>query len=567
MRKLLVLLLCLVCTPALAATWDVQSDTWVATDGLGRSLPGYAQCGPPRARQVGIFYFLWLGEHGRGGPYDITRILAADPEHPEYGPVNAFHHWGQPELGYYLSSDPWVVRRHCQLLVDAGVDVVIFDVTNGYPYTDNYLLVCRTFKEIRQGGGATPQVCFLLNPDNNGLVPVLYRDLYGKGLYPDLWFQWAGKPLILTRPDGLEPALQRFFTFRRTWAWNAGRDNWTWLDTWPQRVGWHKRGRPEEISVTVAGHPTTNIGRSNHDGRQPPIDRYRLCPTTAQGLQFEQQWDRARAVDPPFVFVTGWNEWTAMRFLSGGGDASFLGKPWPKGESVFVDEFNQEFSRDIEPMRGGHGDAYYYQLVANVRRYKGVRPPSLPSGEQTISIDGRFEEWGKVGPEYRDTIGDTLHRASPGWGSAGPYRDTAGRNDLVRLKVARDRANVYLYAQAQEAITAPAADWMLLWIDADQDPRTGEHGYDYLVNHPAPGAVCRSRPGGRWEQVGTAEWRVAGNELELAIPRRLLGLGKGPVRLDFHWSDNVAPAAFTKSFAGTADHAPNRRFNYRYGSQ
>jgi hypothetical protein len=37
---------------------------------------------------------------------------------------------------------------------------------------------------------------------------------------------------------------------------------------------------------------------------------------------------------------------------------------------IFVDEFIQEFSRDIEPMNGGHGDNYYYQLVDYVRRYK-----------------------------------------------------------------------------------------------------------------------------------------------------------------------------------------------------
>ena len=30
--------------------------------------------------KVGLFYFLWLGEHGRKGPYDVTKILEADPD-------------------------------------------------------------------------------------------------------------------------------------------------------------------------------------------------------------------------------------------------------------------------------------------------------------------------------------------------------------------------------------------------------------------------------------------------------------------------------------------------------
>ena len=40
---------------------DLLSDTWVATDAIGRELPGYNECGAPRSdRYVGIFYFLWL---------------------------------------------------------------------------------------------------------------------------------------------------------------------------------------------------------------------------------------------------------------------------------------------------------------------------------------------------------------------------------------------------------------------------------------------------------------------------------------------------------------------------
>jgi len=60
--------------------WDVSSDTWAATDALGRTLPGAEQTGAPRAdRTVALFYFLWLGRHGEAGPFDITEILKQDP--------------------------------------------------------------------------------------------------------------------------------------------------------------------------------------------------------------------------------------------------------------------------------------------------------------------------------------------------------------------------------------------------------------------------------------------------------------------------------------------------------
>jgi len=43
---------------------------------------GAASATPPvvNDKQVGLFYFLWLGEHGRKGPYDVTKILEADPD-------------------------------------------------------------------------------------------------------------------------------------------------------------------------------------------------------------------------------------------------------------------------------------------------------------------------------------------------------------------------------------------------------------------------------------------------------------------------------------------------------
>ncbi|MDA0818436.1 MAG: hypothetical protein O2946_12830, partial [Planctomycetota bacterium] len=89
---------------------DTMPDTWAATDGLGRRLPGFAECGPPRKdRTVAIFYFLWLGPHANGGPFDISKILAEHPGamndrgNPLWGPLGSPHHWGESIFGYYNS--------------------------------------------------------------------------------------------------------------------------------------------------------------------------------------------------------------------------------------------------------------------------------------------------------------------------------------------------------------------------------------------------------------------------------------------------------------------------------
>ena len=190
--------------------------------------------------------------------------------------------------------------------------------------------------------------------------------------------------------------------------------------------------------MCVAEHPTTNIGRSFQAGRQPAINRLGLTGSEGRGLFFAEQISRALKIGPEFAFVTGWNEWVAQRFVQEAGKpaGSLVGRTLAPGQTFFVDAYNQEYSRDIEPMAGGHTDNYYYQLVDFVRRYKGVRPIPTAKKDCSITVDGNFEEWKAVEPEFRDTIGDTEHRNEKGWGDKLTYADTSGRNDFVTLKVA-----------------------------------------------------------------------------------------------------------------------------------
>src|SRR5438067_2373780 len=151
---------------------------------------------------------------------------------------------------------------------------------------------------------------------------------------------------------------------------------------------------------------------------------------------------------------------------------------------MFVDEFNQEGSRDIEPMKAGHGDNYYYQLVDSVRRFKGCRPPFKSTGPKHIDVSGEFAQWNDVEPEYRDDLNDVAHRDSPGWNTVTRYVNTTGRNDIVACKVAYDDSFIYFYVKTTRDITAHADPyWMNLFIDADLDSTTGWEGFDFLVNY------------------------------------------------------------------------------------
>ena len=143
--------LCTLCGPAAQAqdtnvpTWDIYPDTWVATDALGRIQPTQAETGDVKTdkkREVGIFYVTWHNSdlYNMPSPYDgdVTKVLERDPSARLDGKSKSWtvgsYHWGEPEVGYFLSADPYVIRRDISMLSDAGVDVLILDVTNGVRY-------------------------------------------------------------------------------------------------------------------------------------------------------------------------------------------------------------------------------------------------------------------------------------------------------------------------------------------------------------------------------------------------------------------------------------------------
>ena len=548
---------------------DLYSDTWVATDALGRAMPTNAQVGAPKAdKNVGIFYFLW--QERPGDPVnDLTKIFAANPENPQFGGVPSFHWWGEPLFGYYVGFDPFVIRKHAQMLADAGVDVMVFDNTNGGTYPKTYNAIFETFAQMRAQNIKTPAVAFF---GQQKAFDDVWENVYSKNLHPELWYRWKGKPFIQVKPEvKLTPEQENFFSVRRSWAWSAGswfgdgKDKWPWLDYSPQKPGLDADGNVEQISVAIAQHPTTSIGRSYSQGKEPPVDKYHNTPTQGQGIYFDEQWKRALEVSPEFIFVTGWNEWIAQRFIAEK-DGTFAGLPQKKGDTFFVDAFSEEFSRDAEPSATSLGDNYYYQLAENIRRYKGARPiPTVASAP--IQVDGNFADWNAVATEYRDTRDDEVKRNSPGWKGIN-YTNQTGRNDIVSAKTTFDKSNVTFMAQTNAPLSAPTGNnWMLLYIDADQNPKTGWMGYDFVVNMGGVAArttTIRANLGGKysWGEPRTIPFAMKGTQLELAIPRWILGAN--PLNFDFKWADNCYAKGDWTDFTLNGDAAPNDRFNYRF---
>ncbi|CAF1533115.1 unnamed protein product, partial [Adineta steineri] len=232
-------------------SFTTKPDTWAACDGLDRVLPTYEQVGDIKPNKfTGIFYFLWAENEAsfKTGPHDVTQILTKANgsliNATGWGPVNDFHHWGQPYLNYYLIDDEFVIRKHAQMLGDAGVDTLIMDVTNAFTYNNIWTKLGDIYLNMRSNSIRTPKFCFITWAASEQVVRQLYDSLYSHNLYKDLWFLWDGKPLIFANPANFPSDLLNFFTIRESWAWTKGqawygdgRGKWPWIDNYPQGRG------------------------------------------------------------------------------------------------------------------------------------------------------------------------------------------------------------------------------------------------------------------------------------------------------------------------------------------
>lgn len=587
---------------------DVMPDTWDAIDELGRELPNHSDTGPLRSgKQVGIFYWTWH-EMARTqktagntyGPWNVTKIITEHPDavgnidHPAWGPLFAPHHWGEPLFGFYTTCDPWILRKHAEMLADAGIDAAIFDATNGtLTWMDSTIPLLETWARARADGVRTPKVAFMLPFTSLDYTAVsirqLYRDIYKKGVHPELWYYWNGKPLIYADPDAISRLLPNakgeerqefeeilgFFTFRPGQPSYTGGpkrpDHWGWLEVYPQH-GYVERddGSFEMVAVGVAQNHTLDPF-NGPPGLHAMNDRnvfgrgYRVGdPVSTEpdaflaGGNFSQQWSRAFELDPDFVFVTGWNEWVAGRH-----------DVWQQLPNAFPDQYNEEFSRDCEPERGKLMDTFYMQLVANVRKFKGTRKLPAPSPPKTIDLAGDWSQWNDVGPDYRDYSGDTMHRDFAGYGGT-HYTNETGRNDILLCKVARDAENLYFYVETAEPLTNYSSpNWMRLFIGTakkSKDPNW--KGFSYMVEQTKESALLKKYSGkdGQWEwtEIAQVPRYARGKRLMLSVPRTAIRSLATNVNIRFKWSDNMQADGDVLDFYENGDTAPNGRFAYRY---
>ena len=579
-----------------------------ATDDYDRS---FGEVTDYNGNVVGIFYFLWLSQASVTTNVDsyiedgnVEAVLTGD----EVGMAPAFTYWGEPMYGFYQVEDEWVVRKHVELFINAGLDFICFDCTNNDFYQAAAKAVLDVLLEYAEMGYDVPRAMFMTNSDSTLMTENIYNAFYRRDTYDAVWFYGNGdKPWIISSYAGSDAnILDRFYFKPAQWPNRSYNENgFPWISWhYPQETYTDRENDYTIMSVSVSQH--TGIGGSLSDAGVTGINfsisglfapynydtlsdslKARVSSETATkyynynwgrgyshetgsndydsalaNVNFEEQWDSAlQNEDVNLVFVTGWNEWIAQKQSKD----PLLGSSY----GYFVDTFSTEFSRDIEMMNGGYLDNCYLQLVANIREYKGVgygtqvtRNATVAKGTDLFDLSN----W-SAAPVYKDLVGETEPRAALGAGG-NYYTNDTGRNDIQEVRVASDEEYVYFLVAAAEDITAKeAADtrWMNVFIGIE-GAEGGWNGLQYVVNRSLDGTTASldKIENGAYASVGTAATVVSGRYMLVQVAKKSLGIEGDEFGIVFKVTDNLQKDFDVTDLYTNGDAAPIGRINYSY---
>ena len=598
---------------SLIYTHEVMPDTWVFTDGLGRTSLTNKDVGDPKDdKTVAMFFWTWHNSARLGTtPFNLQEFCEEHPEaindynNPLWPKSPTAYFWNQSIYGYYIETDEWVLRRQAEMLANAGVDAIFTDNTNGTEtWRECYQKLYATWAKAMEDGVKTPKVSFMLpfraSDEAKAQLQLLFSDIYKNKKYQQLWFYWEGKPMLMAWPgklsitDPMESNILSYFTFRRNIPGYITEDHetmygsWGWLSMYPQAYYYAseedaKAGKVEQVTVGIAQnhnyktHTLSAMNNPYNAGRSYTLDESHLGEENSKlyGYNFSEQFDYALTLNPRLIFVTGWNELTVGRY-----------EEWGGVENAFPDQFNDENSRDIEPSRGDLKDHYYYLLVNYVRKYKGVRPIPTPGDPVAIDLSASQDVWSSVTPYYAAYIGNTGDRDAIGYGRT-QYTEFSGRNDIIGSQIARDNDHLYFRVECADNIT-PYTDnlWMNLYIDSDQD-NAGWNTFDFVINKSAASAntVVLERftgDGYASEKVADCEYTVDGRYMTVKVNKSDIGVSGKDYTVNFAWTDNVHDVDDTGTqnsdgewiytnysgdimeFYVSGDVAPGGRFKYSY---
>ncbi len=521
----------------------------VGVDQYGRSFETIS--GYKKDRQVGIFYWPWIGQPYASGIYDATKILSmpnglhtlTKTSDSEVSPDGQMHYWGKPLWGYYNSDDEWVIRKQMQMLTIAGIDFIFFDTTNALIYSNVALKVCAVLDEMLKAGWKAPKVVFYTHSHSFQTVRDLYHAIYQPRHYPDTWYCVNGKPMIIAytnaeddlkeaasrkdmgyNPGVLSPEILSFFHFVKP-QWPSDpifEDGFPWIE-WKFPQPYHSISKV--MNVTVASHPMVPMSFSltrknwvNWGRGWDPVAKTNRAEGIDKGSFFQAQWDHAISADPPMISVGGWNEWIAYKQIY-------------DGEYMLCDAANKEYSRDIEPMTGGYEDAFYLQLISNIHRYKGVKEKVQPNSPKTIHLDGPLSQWDDINYIERNADQSFIGRNAYGGSQKVHYMQSAPTDKLAEIRVSYDKDNIYFYLKGKDKFSSYSHknNWLNIFIGSGAPKLKGWESYDYVIGRTIANndaSVEKLYRNFTTKRNGKGSIRCTENIIQVSIPRQTVNLLK-----------------------------------------
>lgn len=290
-----------------------------------------------------------------------------------------------PVLSKYSSYDVGVIRQHEKWFEDLGIDWLLLDWSNmlwSHPEWERHqdstreieettAVLFQTYHQLTREGKHPPRLVIMLGLQNGRLIPHdverlnaliawLKTNFLDRPEYKDLWLYYHGKPLLTilfhTKQTCGEAAAHSAGVMAPNWTvrWMAAQLQdthmeqcgfWSWMDGTIRQIVTHRDGMAEEAVVAPACFP---YGHAWLDPRATGRDH---------GAPYLQSWEVAFENHPRFIQIHQWNEFAGQ----------VEGKGFGPAHDIYGDEYNVNFSDDIEPTdlaacayRGCGGWGYYY---------------------------------------------------------------------------------------------------------------------------------------------------------------------------------------------------------------
>ncbi len=339
--------------------------------------------------QLGMLYSIWHCTANRA-PHNF--VIAEAKISGQWGPLSTFHWRDHPALSsiedYCLARNSKLATKQLELMRDLGVSFIVVDLTNncyleGDPAVANcasaslemaasYQVLINAVKNLPGAPKIVPWI-----PFKGSLVDRVIKLMDEN---PEVNYKFNNKPLIIAAWDtvrdfhiGVDEKINQVKatkTVRKMWGLTGeatGPDTWSFLERcrsgFREAKGMQSCGQwgNSEMTPVATAYQETFI--TNSVTATPKFE----------GRTMTEQMKTALERKSSIVLFNGWNEWISQRFCYNNPElrivnnlpACPIGVPefGPNGEPTFVDMYDGEYSRDIEPDKNSD---YYYQLLKSV---------------------------------------------------------------------------------------------------------------------------------------------------------------------------------------------------------